>query len=102
MREVRVHRADEVGSLGQRPLEASDVGRAQPQLARTVDDLHAPVALRRQSIGDRAGAVGRVVVHDGDVRARRQREQLGHQPLDVFPFVVRRNDNSDLQNRLRL
>jgi hypothetical protein len=54
-----------------------------------------PVAvLLRQLIGDRAGAVRRVVVRDQDVQARqRQAEQLGHDYGQVGGLVVRRQYN---------
>ena len=62
MAEVRVHDADDVRG---RDAEARDDGGAEAELAGAVNDLHPPRP--RQLVGDRAGAVRRVVVDDHEL-----------------------------------
>ena len=62
MTEVGVHHADDVRG---RDAETGDDGRAEPELAGAVNDLHPPRA--RELVGDRAGAVRRVVVDDHEL-----------------------------------
>ncbi len=94
MGEVGVHRDGEVGALRNRSAEPGDVGGAEAELALAVDHLDAPVVLRRQPVGDLAGAVGGGVVDDdhADVYG------LGEQPLDerrdVLSFVIGWDDDA--------
>ena len=58
---VGVHLAHDLRALGERALEARDVGGAEAELGGPVDDLGA------ERLRERAGAVGRVVVDHDDV-----------------------------------
>ena len=71
----------------QRPLEARDVSRAKPQLARALDDEQAVAKLAvNQAMHDGGGAVGRAVVNHEDVETLFQREHRTYYFLDVFLF----------------
>ncbi len=69
VRTVGVHLDDGVVAPVQGPREPLEVRRAEPLLARPVDDVHPWLALG-EGVGDRAGPVGRVVVEDHDVDTR--------------------------------
>ena len=95
MREVGVHLQHQVGACLEGCGEARQVRPAETGLARPVQDLNL-VELSRQPVGDPAGAVGGVVVHD----QHRVRHSHGLQPLsgranqglDVLGLVVGRED----------
>jgi hypothetical protein len=88
--EVGVHLQDEAGAARERLAEAGDVSRAEPFLARAVEDVDVLVP-RRQSVGDRAGPVGRAVVDDQHLGVRRQLRAGGlDQRLHVLGLVVGR------------
>ena len=53
-------------AMGQSVPEACEVGRPQALLACAMQHMHAS-RLVGQPLGKRAGAIGRVVVHDEDV-----------------------------------
>ena len=65
MGEVGVHLQQQVGALGERAVEAGQVRGADPLLALAVQHLDL-LDLGGEAVGDRAGAVGRVVVHHED------------------------------------
>jgi hypothetical protein len=68
MRKIRIHLDHEAGALLERPGEALDVRRAQPLLARTVDDVEAPGSAREQ-VRQLPGTVRRGVIHDQDLES---------------------------------
>ena len=92
MRIVRVHRQDTIRPGRQGLFESGNVRRAQPQLAGAMNHRHARI-LGRHLVGNEAGAVRRVVVHDDDVHANRQVEQLRHQQDNILAFVVGWNND---------
>ena len=95
MREVGVHLHHQLGAAGERAAKARDVGGTQPLLALAVEDLDV-VVLGGETVGDAAGAVGRVVVHDQDPAIGGQPlTDSDHQPLEVVGLVVGRQDHPD-------
>src|SRR5262245_20121012 len=96
--EVGVHLEDVLGPLIERVAEAVAVGRTQPQLARSLEQMDA----RRGGhplLHDRGGAVGRVVVDDEDVQVEGQRHQSVEQRRNVLAFVVGGDDDELLHQR---
>lgn len=93
MGEVSVHRHDQIAVAGDGLVESGDVGGTQSQLAGAMDDVDAPGVLVGQPVGDDAGAVGRVVVHDDDLAGKGQGEQLRDEPLEIFFFVIGGDDD---------
>ena len=92
VREVRVHLADEVLGAGARQRQRLDVGAAEPLLAGAVQHLDAVGELAGQRVGDLAGAVGRLVVDHHHAEAG-MRDDVAHQPGQVLPLVVGRNQD---------
>ena len=89
--EVAVDRRHELGAGRERPLEAGDVGRAQPLLPLPVEDVE-EADLGRQPVGQRAGPVRRGVVdHEhspvGSDRGQDGPERPNHR-LEVLALVV--------------
>ena len=70
MRKVRIHLNDAIEAVIQRPAEAIHVGAAQAAQSGAVHHVQ-PIVLRRETVGDFARAVGRLVVHH-------QHVQIGH------------------------
>ncbi len=95
MRPVGVHLADEVGAVLDRDLQAFHVRPPQTRACRCDGHDHAARETRlRQRVGDRAGAIGRLIVHDHDARIG-MRQDRTHQIGQVLALVVRRNDNQN-------
>jgi hypothetical protein len=95
VREVGVHLEDQVGPVGERHVEAGEVGAPESLLVRPVEHADA-LDLPGQAIGDLTGAVGRVVVHDQDrvlePGALQLRQGGPNERLDVLGLVVGRED----------
>jgi hypothetical protein len=53
-----------------------------------VDHLHATVVLRGERVGDRAGAVGRGVIHDDHADVHGQGKQPLHERRQILFLVV--------------
>lgn len=92
VRVIRIHRQDLLESACERKLETGDVRRAQPQLCRPVNNLHLRVAGSARG-GNRAGAIGRVVIHNDHAQVVRQAAQVCDQARNVFALVIRGNDD---------
>jgi hypothetical protein len=96
VREVRVHLEHEPRAAAQRVVEPGEVRRPEPLRRRAVQDLDL-VELRRQPVGDLAGPVRRVVVHDQHAmalaaRALQDGQHGADDALDVVGLVVRGQD----------
>ncbi len=66
MGEIRVHLDDQVSALLDGIGKTGDIGRTQSQLASPVQDVYAFRVPFDQIVGDLAGTVRRVVIHDQD------------------------------------
>ena len=95
MGEVRVHLEDERVVAFECPPEAGKVGRAQPHLAGAVQHVHPGVG-GNHCIDNGPGAIRRAVVHDEDLQPAVLGQRSLDQSLDVFPLVVRRDDDECL------
>ena len=84
MTQVAIHHADDVRA---RDGEAVEHRGSEPQLSGAMDDPHAAVA--RPLVGDRAGAVGGVVVDDDDLDARPSRSQASKTRSSSTPMRSR-------------
>ena len=82
MAEVGVHLEDQVVPVLERPAEAREVGLPQPGLARPVQHVD-PRLGGGQLVGQLAGAVGRIVVHDQHVELGILLQDLGHDERQV-------------------
>ncbi len=101
MGEVAVHLDDEVGAVRQRPAKSIDVGPSQATRPRAMEHVQPTRPLGGQLVGDATGAVGRLVIHDQDVQARKaQIEQGLRHGHHVLGLVVGGQDNSQFQRRL--
>ena len=99
VRQVGVHLADEVDvGLGDRLLQAVDVGASEPALAGAVHDLHPARVLDRQRVGNRPGAIRRSVVDDQHPEAR-VREHAAREQRQILALVVGRDDDEDGRRR---
>ena len=87
VREVAVHLEHVLGVARQQLAETREVGRTEALLVFPVEDRD-PVALGGESVGEFAGAVGRVVV-DHEHADSQWLERVEH-PREVLPLVVRR------------
>ena len=98
MGEIGIHLDHELGAAAQRAGEAGQVSVAEAVLGLTVEHLERACELLGQTVGDRAGAVGGVVIDDEDgVVAGGAALQLGqsrpHDGLDVVRLVVGGDDD---------
>jgi hypothetical protein len=94
VREVAVHLEDQVGVGAECVSEGGEVGGTEPFLAGSMQ--HGDVVeLRREPVGDLAGAVRGVVVDHEDADA--VRAERVHHVLEVLALVVRRQ--ADGRNR---
>lgn len=92
--EVGVHLEDIVILTLHRPLESSDVSRAQSQFTRTLDDEQSVGELGlHQPMHDGCGAVWTAVINNQDVKKLVQCEDGTDNLLDVFLLIVRWNDD---------
>ncbi len=93
---------DDADDGGFRRLEALDDGGAEPELAAAVNHLHSMAP--RQFIGERAGAVRRIVVDDDQLGVEAGApvgvENRGDEIAEAIAFVVSGNDNRK-RSRLR-
>ena len=92
MGEVGVHLEDVVVALREGILEAGEVGGAEPQLARTVQDVDPAGARALQLVGDLPGPIRRVVVDDqhGEIALGENRaDQVGQ----ILALVVGGNND---------
>ena len=71
VRQVGVHLADQVDRFGQRLLHAVDIRAAESPVGGPVQHRHPSGVFEPEFVGQRAGAVRRVVVHDKHAHARR-------------------------------
>ena len=78
----------------QRPFKSGDVGGTQPQFARAFEQVNAVRVLCLPGFDGCSGAVGRSVVYNEDVKGGGQTENRIEHALDVFDFVVRRDDDN--------
>ena len=92
MREVSIHAEDNGRAVGQRLLEAGDVGGAQAKLAGAMDDTYQAV-LACQPVCNVAGAIGRIVVNDDHLQAQAKIENLRDKTFDILSLVVGWNDD---------
>ncbi len=90
VREVGVHLAEHVDRLGERLLNAVDIRAAEPFFPVRCSTLTRPGYSRRQRVGDRARAVGRLIVdhQDADVLML---HQTGDQHGQIRALVVGRD-----------
>ena len=88
MREVAVHLQDELGAVGERAVEACDVGAARALLAsRWRTETHGE--LGREPVGELARPVRRAVVDDEHAAVLRQHvAERTHHRLEVLELVV--------------
>ena len=99
VRKVGVHRDELVVAPIVGVRDAFRMRAADAELALAVDHRD-PRMPPRESVQRRAGAVGRAVVDEQDVRRERQRDELRAQPLDVAVLVVgRREDQAARRHR---
>ena len=101
VRAVGVHLDRGVVALVEGDRETGEVGLAEALLARAVHDPHLRVA-RGQAVGEVARAVGRVVVEDDDVGRGDAGTHARHDPGQVLPLVVGRDEHGHLGHRLTL
>ena len=87
MREVGIHRDDDVVAAAQHLVEPGPIRTSQTSFARAVQDVDAAEFLG-QAIGDQPGSVGAVVVDNDDVRVGRCLPNGTQERLDVLRFVV--------------
>jgi DNA polymerase (family 10) len=103
VREVAVHLRNQLGTLGQNPPEAIEVGRADPSPARPVKH-GGVVELRRQPGRDVSRTVLRAVVDDEHTAVEtvlaQDRSEGTDERLDVLTLVVGRH--ADGQAHLRI
>jgi hypothetical protein len=96
MRQVCVHLDHDVGTAGQGPGHAGDVGAPQPVLRGPVQDLDAPRRFRGQLLRQLTCAVRGVVVDNQDPQAGQwQRQQLANELGQVVLLVVGGNDDGN-------
>ena len=95
MRQVGVHLADDVGVARQHAAERVDVGAAEAPAPAAVQHLHPPRMLAGEGVGDRAGAVGRVVVDDEHAVVALS-EHVRDQHREVVALVVGRDHDGDV------
>jgi hypothetical protein len=96
MRKICIHLQEQVVPAFEPPAEPGDVGRAEPELARPVDDVD-PGILRDHPVDDVAGAVGRAVVDEEDGDLRDHGEDGGGDRRRVVALVVGRDDDERLR-----
>ena len=96
-------RVDDAEQRRRRDFEAGDNGRAESEFPGAMDDTQPPRP--RQIIGERACAVGGVVIDDDelerDARAVARLEQPAHQLGQPVALVVGGNDHRDVGRRER-
>ena len=92
VRAVGVHLTDDVVAGLERVGEAVTVRRAEPALVDPVQHVHLRVG-RRQVVGDPAGAVRGVVVHDQHVHVGPGGAQPLEDPGDVVGLLVGGDDH---------
>jgi len=66
-----------------------------------MDNDDAPRRLRRPAIGQRARAVGRVVIDHHRTQMHRQSQQLAQQVIQVIGFVVGGNNDERIDGHER-
>ena len=91
--EVGIHLEDEVITLLQRPFEAHDIGCAQAQLTRTLQDMETVGKLiGLQLLNDVCSSVRTTVIDNKDVEFLLQAKNGTDDFLYIFLLVVCRND----------
>ena len=93
MREVAVHFEDVVVPTIEGEAEPSEVGRAQTELALAFDEVDAFAVRGLRLFDEGRGAVRRAVIDHQHVKRKRERHHRFQHALDVFPFVVRGDDD---------
>jgi hypothetical protein len=87
VREVAVHRHDDLVPLVERHLKSVSIGSTESGLAGAVQHLHA-AEFGGSGLGQRAGAIRAVVVDDEDVGIGRGTADSPKEVGDVVGFVV--------------
>src|SRR5207245_1198035 len=80
--------------------DAGTMRTADAELALPMDHRD-PRVLAREPIERRAGAIGRAIVDEEDVRVQRKRPEFRAEPLDVAVLVVGRDEDEETGGRHR-
>jgi DNA polymerase (family X) len=103
MREVGVHRQDELRSLGESTTEACDVSGPEAVLGRAVEDIHVG-ELGGEPVRDVAGSVRRRVVDDEHAAIQlvggEHVPESSDDALQVLPLVVRGHADDEAHRRI--
>jgi hypothetical protein len=89
MAEVGVHLDDDRCTRLERDAEPVEVRATQTLLRRSVPNAD-PLIGRGETVGDRPGAVRRIVVDDEDASLRERREDGRRDRADIVGLVIRR------------
>ena len=94
--EIRIHLDNVIGPFLQGVLEALPIGRSQPELARTVQDMD-PSVPRGHTVGDFSRTVRRIIVNNENLEMPPLGKDIAGQPFNILPLIIGRYNYNGLQ-----